>query len=122
MQFTFVAIVAALTASVYGAPTGNTPTFIRRSCDIASEYLVKSRYIYQLIVTDTYLLECAAALGPAAVTCTGAAVKKGTGMSLISDTFGSLTGLPADVSKDASCVASVANSVENTVRPFCCSQ
>jgi hypothetical protein len=118
MQFAIIAILATLAASVYAAPTGNTPTFIRRSCDIASEYLVESRYVYQLIVADPYLLECAAALGPAAVTCTGAAIKKGAGMSLslISDMFGSLTGLPTDVSKDFACVASVANSVENTVR------
>jgi hypothetical protein len=68
-----------------------------------------------------HLLECAAALGPAAVTCTGAALNKAKGMRT---TLLGLSTWPliyvADPSKDASCIAAVANNVENTVSGFCC--
>ena len=70
-----------------------------------------------------YLLECAAALGPAAVSCTLAALKKGTGtrITLLDLLIWSLKCV-VDPSKDASCIAAVANNVENTVSGFCCPQ
>jgi len=89
MQFSVIAILATLAASAYAAPT---TVLYPRACDAT---------------------KCAIALGPAAVTCVGAAVQ--AGLDPITDAACFATALNAAVNAPAAC-AGCAPGVQSAVQ------
>ena len=99
MQFSVVAILAALAATTDATPTG-VKFYGRDGCEAASKLNVTSdlRLIIVLVCWQNILIGCAIAIAPTAVGCVSAAIKAGV-----------------DPISDAGCLVGTTNLVVNTV-------